>query len=207
MGTSRRQFLLSLGAGACLGAGSGALFRLARGEAPAVRWIRPPGARPETEFLSSCVRCGQCIEACPIGTLHLTPIDASGAAGTPHVIPEVTPCNLCRGLDELKCITACPTRALEPVADTRDIRMGTAVILKEICLAFNQVICRSCWHACPYPNEAIYFDEMLRPVVNEEVCIGCGLCTLACPTERTSIPIRPRGCGEEGSPRSDEDGE
>jgi Na+-translocating ferredoxin:NAD+ oxidoreductase RNF subunit RnfB len=71
--------------------------------------------------------------------------------------------------------------------------MGTAVIDRSICLAYNRVMCRSCWHACPFPGEAIVFDAMLRPVVNEEACIGCGLCTHACPTEVTSIPIRPRG--------------
>ena len=84
------------------------------------------------------------------------------------------------------------TGALTPVDELRSIRMGTAVIDRESCLAYNAVICRACWHACPFPDEAIRFDERLRPVVVDESCIGCGLCDHACPTEISSIPIRPR---------------
>ena len=32
--------------------------------------IRPPGAAPEKKFLSLCVRCGECMAACPTNTLQ-----------------------------------------------------------------------------------------------------------------------------------------
>jgi Fe-S-cluster-containing hydrogenase component 2 len=118
---------------------------------------------------------------------------AGFALGTPYLDAERIPCYLCEGRENLECIAACPTRALQPVAGIQEIRMGTAVIQKDLCLAYNRVVCRSCWHACPLANEAIGFDAMLRPVVNDEACIGCGLCTYACPTEPTSIPILGRG--------------
>ncbi|MHC4943590.1 MAG: 4Fe-4S dicluster domain-containing protein [Planctomycetota bacterium] len=192
MTTTRRTLLLgSLGLGC--GAGLGGAFRAAGGKEWKPPLLRPPGALEEDDFLATCLRCGQCVQACPFDTLVLAGPEGGVALGTPYLDPEVVPCYLCRGHDELKCIAACPTGALRPVLDERAIRMGTAVILHDPCLAYNRVICRSCWHACPFPNEAIFFDEMLRPKVNREVCIGCGLCTHACPTERTSIPIRPRG--------------
>jgi ferredoxin-type protein NapG len=192
MSQSRRTFIVSaLGAGA--GALLGAFFRNAGGVDQNPALLRPPGALPEPEFLGACIRCGQCVERCPYDTLLMAGSRAGTAMGTPYVDPERIPCYLCQGRDTLECIAACPTGALVAVDGLRRIRMGTAVILEDLCLAYNKVMCRACWHACPFPNEALKYDEMLRPVVDDSVCIGCGLCTLACPTQETSIPIRPRG--------------
>lgn len=190
-GASRRQILLA-GLGAVAGVGFGVAFRASVGGSPAIPLLRPPGAQPESDFLSSCVRCGQCVGACPTSVLRLAGASAGVGVGTPYLVPEEVPCNLCQGHDRPQCIEACPTNALQPVADLRDIRMGTAIIEADLCLAYHRVICRACWHACPFPNDAIEFDPMLRPVVNEAACVGCGLCTHACPTTPTSIPIRPR---------------
>ena len=37
--------------------------------------IRPPGALKEKKFLSECIRCGLCVEACPGDTLRLADLD------------------------------------------------------------------------------------------------------------------------------------
>lgn len=189
-GTSRRQ-VLCVGLGTVAGAGLGAVGRVFGERRPTHPLLRPPGALPEPDFLSACVRCGQCVEACPTNVLRLAGTRTGSGIGTPYLVPEDIPCHLCQGHDRPKCIAACPTEALQPVADLRDIRMGTAVIDEDRCLAYNQVICRACWHACPFPNAAIRFDPRLRPVVIETACVGCGLCTHACPTTPTSIPIQP----------------
>lgn len=200
MPTSRRTFL-AFGLGLCGGAGLGSVFRKAGLKNQETSLLRPPGALEENRFLASCVRCGQCVEACPFNTLLMAGPDNGIAFGTPYLDPEKTPCYLCKGYDELKCIAVCPTSALKPVERLEAIRMGTATIDRRICLAYNRVICRSCWHACPFPDEAIRFDELLRPVVNDSACIGCGLCTHACPTEPTSIPIEPFSAqNKEGGP-------
>jgi len=197
-GLSRRALLTSLAAGATGGGLLGAVNRGAMAAGSRSRRhirLRPPGARDEPAFLAACLRCGQCIDACPYKTLRLAgPREgAARSMGTPFFLAEEVPCELCAGYDELLCIAACPTNALEPVDGLRTIRIGTAVLLEETCLAFNGVMCRSCWHACPFPNEAIRFDARLRPEVVEEACIGCGLCTRACPTTPRAIPVRPRG--------------
>ena len=131
------------------------------------------------------------MEACPFDTLHLLGPQAGLAIGTPAFDPEQTPCYLCKGYDTLRCIDACPTQALEPVERLEDVTIGVARIDRERCYAYNGVVCRACWHACPFPNEAIRFDANLRPVVCPDKCVGCGLCTHACPTEPTSIPVEP----------------
>jgi len=192
MSPSRRAVLAGLGL--AVGAGLGGLIRRdSGGRSGAEPLLRPPGALDEAEFLASCIRCGQCVEACPpeYNTLQLVDDRAGISFGSPFVDSRNTPCYLCANYEGLLCIDVCPTAALSPVADTASVRMGTAVIDHSRCLAYNRVICRACWHACPFPDDAIRFDSMLRPVVVEEACVGCGLCDHACPTEVSSIPIRP----------------
>ncbi len=184
---TRRAVLTA--AGVAAGAALGRWVRPAVAKTP--RRLRPPGARDEPDFLAACIRCGQCVEACPYDTLTLLGPEAGLAIGTPSFDPEQTPCYLCKGYDSLRCIDACPTQALEPVEQLEDVSIGVAVIDRERCYAYNGVVCRACWHACPFPNEAIRFDATLRPVICADKCVGCGLCTHACPTEPTSIPVRP----------------
>jgi MauM/NapG family ferredoxin protein len=152
--------------------------------------LRPPGAGSEEDFLAACVRCGQCVTACPNGVLQLA---GGSRLGTPYLMPREVPCNLCAGLDTMRCIDACPTAALVRSADRRAVRMGTAVVDPSTCLPFQGVVCRACWHACPFPQEAITMDDRGRPVVLADACIGCGLCEYACPTEPSSIVVEPRG--------------
>jgi ferredoxin-type protein NapG len=158
--------------------------------------LRPPGALIGHAFLAACIRCGQCVEACPYDTLRLMGITSGVEAGTPTFTAVTNPCWMCQGYDSLRCIDVCPTNALEKLDDPMDARMGTAVIDESDCWAYNGTMCRACWHACPYPDQAIVYDEMLRPTVNADVCTGCGLCEHGCPTEKVAIRIKPRGSVE-----------
>lgn len=188
--SSRRQWLKA-GAGFLLGAGVGLTAR--DRDADRASEIRPPGARPESSFLAACIRCGQCVLACPSDTLALAPLTSGRSAGAPRAQDlRRHPCTLCRDQDRLQCIDICPTDALLDLDELLGIRMGTARIDPELCWAFNRILCRSCWHACPWPDKALRLDERLHPVVIEEVCIGCGLCAHACPTEPGSITVVPR---------------
>ncbi len=70
-------------------------------------WLRPPGARPEEEFVSICSRCGNCAHACPVQAIKL---DHGGAraGGVPYIDPDVSACVMCDGLF---CMTQCPSSA------------------------------------------------------------------------------------------------
>ncbi len=185
---SRREGLL-LG-GTAVGAALGGLLHrseAARGPLP----LRPPGALPEPAFLATCIRCGQCVEACPVDALHVAGIRDGIAHGTPYVTPRQAPCTICEGYAEPQCIPACPTAAIGPVAKLADIRMGVARVDPDRCLAWIGTPCRACWHACPLPNEAVVMDGLGRPTIDDEACIGCGLCDHACLTDPSSIPIIP----------------
>lgn len=197
-GWSRRQVLSAAG-GTIVGLGLGGLYRGMRREAPGTVPLRPPGALPGDAFLAACIRCGQCVEVCPPDALRLADLGWGVAGGTPYFIARDEPCNLCQGQDEMRCIDVCPTLALTTLTERRDVRIGIAVIDEGLCWAYNGITCRVCWHACPYPNEAIVLNELARPVVDEAVCVGCGLCEYTCPTEQASITIRGARAESEGT--------
>jgi ferredoxin-type protein NapG len=80
-------------------------------------------------------------------------------------------------------------------------KMGLAVVHKETCIAFWGIQCDVCYRACPLMDEAITLEydknertgkhAFLKPVVNGEICTGCGLCEHACVTEKPAIKVLP----------------
>ena len=191
MAQATRREWMAMAAGAALGATAGAAYRATSAQRSTKPPLRPPGAKDEAHFLAACIRCGQCVQACPFDTLKLAGLGAGASHGSPCVTPTDVPCYLCQEYDQPQCIRVCPTDALSPVGDLLNVRMGTAVVDASICLPFNGASCRACWHACPFPDKAVILDERLRPVVVEDVCVGCGLCEHACPTDPRSIVIQP----------------
>ena len=190
MDWSRRTFLKVVSglAGAVVG---GLIARAARARARVP--LRPPGALSEEDFLARCIRCQQCVNACPTDVLQVAPPSTGLSMGTPYIVAREIPCDLCMGRDQMRCIPACPTDALKPLTHRQDVRMGVAVIDDTTCLPFVGVSCKACWHACPYAKQAIGFDPLGRPHVVDEGCVGCGLCVRACLTEPTSIQVVPFG--------------
>jgi MauM/NapG family ferredoxin protein len=150
--------------------------------------IRPPGARVEEDFLDSCLRCGECMKACPTHGLQPA-VSQAGFEGffTPVLVSRIggceDKCNLCGRV--------CPTGAIRslPLEEKRYAVIGNAVINRSLCIAWEQgKLCLICDEACPY--DSIEFrmvaDEkgtIQRPFVIEDKCIGCGQCEHACPTK------------------------
>lgn len=187
MSFDRRSFLknlASLGAASAGGAVVCGVFQepAEAGKAP----IRPPGALPEDDFLSTCIRCMRCSDACPNHAIQATaPESGSSRAGTPFIKAREQTCMLCSRVETeyLRCTEACPSGALQPIRKTiQDIqghvRMGVAKIDLNLCYSYNNYTCGTCYHACPMG--AIQIGMWERPIVNEEACIGCGLCERAC---------------------------
>lgn len=142
--------------------------------------LRPPGARPEREFLQDCIACGQCANVCPNKCITLSGLESGiENLGTPRIDPRAQACVLC-----MACTQVCPTQALEKLEPTdegiRAVKMGLAFVSEDLCYSFSGRTCGVCYHACPLPGEAMTLGIFEQPHVHPEHCVGCGLCEQAC---------------------------
>ncbi len=138
--------------------------------------LRPPGAHAEGQFLAQCIRCTRCQDACPVGCIRLAGPDDAAPLGTPFIDASSSACILC-----LDCTTSCPTEALQPLVEKKDVKMGIAVVDERTCVSHNGTgVCGACHTACPFRNFAIRQGLRNAPTVNPEFCVGCGLCEEAC---------------------------
>ncbi len=189
---NRRDFAMILGGGVLLST-AGVSYGLLIGSDDKVIYLRPPGALGGEDFLSACVRCGQCSAVCPRSCVSTHPLTSGPAfAGVPFIDPRKRACNLC-----MKCTEVCPTNALSPIPDDKEtiaatVSMGVAVIDKSTCISFLGRMCGLCRDACPYPGKAIKLEPWARPVVFEKHCVGCGLCVEVCPQQPSAILVDPK---------------
>lgn len=199
----RRKFLndaaLCVGGISLLGLLGEGVFRKAN--AGTGIWLRPPGALDEDTFVDACVRCGLCVRDCPYDTLVLADLQQNTASGTPVFSARNIPCEMC---DDIPCVVACPTGALDPkLTDINEARMGLAVLIdQENCIAFQGLRCEVCFNACPIRGEAITIEKehnvatgkhaRFLPVVHSDYCTGCGKCEHVCILpEASAIKVLP----------------
>jgi ferredoxin-type protein NapF len=155
----------------------------ARGEnAP----LRPPGAVEETRFTGLCIRCSNCVRACPSKIIH-PDTGRAGMAGllAPEIRYEKKYC-----LEDCRvCTQVCPSGALKEMnlAEKRQYIIGEALVDGALCLlALGQKDCDACLRACPFEAVRIQWDEeqyLAYPVVITEKCNGCGACEVVCPAQ------------------------
>ncbi len=148
--------------------------------------LRPPGALPETAFLETCLRCGNCVDSCPADAIQSLQSDQPNLAGTPYIDPDLQPCVVC---DSLECMQVCPSGALQKLS-AHEIQIGLAEVNYAVCLRSNGVDCRNCVDACPIGERAIRIDAEKRVKVLSAGCVGCGVCQHQCPTTPKSIVIQ-----------------
>ena len=207
---SRRAFLAAAGTGVA----TTVMVRvspLVQGKTFNPDLIRPPGSLAEDDFLTRCIRCGECMKVCPTNVIHPTTLEA-GLAGiwSPFLVTEIGYCDYICTL----CGQVCPTGAIEEltVEEKQQVHIGTAYLDRSRCLPFVfATTCIVCEEHCPTPKKAIWFEEVTvydrdgnpkqlkQPHVDPELCIGCGICEVKCPINDPAA-IRCRSGGETRNP-------
>jgi ferredoxin len=185
----RREALTAIGA-AIAGVALMRSDQLAKREPPHL--LRPPGAR-ENNLMGKCVRCAECVRACPTSALQPA-ISEAGLEGlwTPVLIPRLGYCDYsCNA-----CGQVCPVQAIPPLSleDKRLQVIGIAYIDQSRCIAWaDHTDCIVCEEMCPIADKAIRLDatevtlgngqvvSVQIPEVLREKCIGCGICEYKCP--------------------------
>jgi ferredoxin len=191
----RRQVLVTAAAAAV----AAPAFNLSAGEPKSVKkLLRPPMSREEHDFLSSCIRCAECMKACPTGLLKPAGIEHGlRALWTPVMVPTEGYCE--KGCNA--CSQACPTNAIMkyPIEEKYSYKAGTAVFDNSRCVSYTErKYCSECIKTCPV--DAIEFSPGWKPeggVGGEQVapdgqnperpihvsydkCVGCGACEFVC---------------------------
>jgi ferredoxin len=173
---SRRQFVISFLSGATAIPVIRLQGNLASNWNP--KRVRPPGALDEKEFLSRCIKCGQCMRICPTNVIQpaglvggleglWTPIlnFRVGTSGCQHTC--------------IACGNLCPTAAIRPLrlderlgqnryAEQGPIKIGTAFVDRGRCLPWAMDIpCIVCQENCPVSPKAIFTREQFSSVSRE----------------------------------------
>jgi MauM/NapG family ferredoxin protein len=204
---SRRAFLSRfIGGAVTVTVGVAGGWLMAGGAARAESCLRPPGALPEDDFLSTCIRCGRCADACPNRCItafteeagaELSMAPGAGQRGTPVIFPRRQACVLCNGApgEHLLCTEACPSGALQLTKKSAEsvrsnVKMGTAVVDTTLCYSYNGASCGACVRACPFEGTALRAGLWEKPIVDPDACVGCGLCERACVHYPQAIRVR-----------------
>lgn len=138
-------------------------------------FIRPPGSLNEEDFLSRCIKCGQCMRGCPSNIIHPAgPEYGTEKLWTPHLNFRIGTsgcqynCNACGNI--------CPTGAIKPLSLAEKhgagdfevqgpVKLGTAFVDRGRCLPWAMDRpCIVCQENCPVSPKAIYIREEYRPV-------------------------------------------
>lgn len=188
------------------------------------RLLRPPGSLAEPDFLSRCIRCGECMKVCPNNALHPT-LGEAGIEGlwTPTLVPRIGYCEPSCTL----CSEVCPTGAIWQTtpgekgwvvgvgqSNNKPVRLGTAFYDVGHCLPWAMATdCIVCEEWCPVSPKAIFTVEaqvvdsagkvktLKQPHVDPSRCVGCGACEYACPIQDHPA-VYVTSIGESRSPSS-----
>ncbi len=181
----RRKFLRSIAM--TIGVGGIALLGMVPVLGNWVKRLRPPGALKEEKFLAACIKCGQCVQVCPVEAIKLADLTDGLGVGVPHIDPREQACDF--SCDGLQCVLACPTGALiHEISFPSEVDMGVAktVNLKQ-CLAVNGKGFKGLARGADFKGKLRYAEiDRWNPIKLADHPYDlelCDLCVRQCPIE------------------------
>lgn len=181
----RRLILRSIGAGvAAVAAGLVGWYPVTRA---LFDRLRPPGAIPEDDFLAACIKCGQCVQVCPVEAIKLADGDEGYGLGAPYIDARAQACDF--SCDAVQCVLACPTGALShEIAKKEEVHIGFARLARpEACLAVQGLGFKGLARGYDFDG-LLRYEEIDRwepqPVASHPYELAlCDLCVRECPIE------------------------
>ena len=137
--------------------------------------IRPPGALPEPDFLTRCIKCGQCMRICPTNIIQPAGLQGGLEALWTPILNFRIGTSGCQ-LNCVACSLICPTAAIRPISlaeklgreafvESGPIRLGTAFVDQGRCLPWAMdKPCIVCQENCPVSPKAIFVKEHFSTV-------------------------------------------
>lgn len=190
--TSKRAFMVSAAIATTAAAAKaqemkvdGGLAQISRATKPERQTpLVPAGSLSIKNFADHCTACQLCVSVCPNQVLRpstslMTLMQPEMSYERGYCRPECT-----------KCSDVCPAGAIRPITveEKSSIQIGHAVVCLDNCVVnTDEVSCGNCARHCPAGAISLVRKnpddpKSLRiPVVNEEMCIGCGACENLCP--------------------------
>ncbi len=166
--------------------------------------LRPPGALGEEAFLGACIKCGQCVQVCPVQAIRLADAGDGFGVGVPYIEAREQACDF--SCDALSCILACPTGALShALKQKEEVRAGFARLAHpELCLARKGEPLRGSARGPGFRGRLRYEEvdrwtpiPMAQHAYDREVC---DLCALECPIGASAIEMVPLPAAAGGAP-------
>ncbi|MDR0873799.1 MAG: 4Fe-4S dicluster domain-containing protein [Prevotellaceae bacterium] len=147
--------------------------------------IAPPGAISHENLQTHCTSCHLCVSKCPSHVLKPSFLEYGlGGMMQPLMSFEDGFCNY----NCTKCSNICPNGALQALTTDGKHRtqMGHAVFNKDVCVVYVKGNnCGACAEHCPTQAVSMQPIEgkpgLTAPVVDTNICIGCGGCEFICP--------------------------
>ena len=167
--------------------------------------LRPPGALEESAFLGACIKCGQCVQVCPVEAIYLADLDEGLGVGVPLIDAREQACDF--SCDALSCILACPTGALShDLKAKEEVHSGLARLARpDACLARRgegfQGLARG-----PDFRGRLRYPEIDRwepiPVSDHPYDLPlCDLCVRECPLGDRALRLAPLEGADPDDPR------
>jgi len=125
------------------------------------------------QFVEQCTQCADCISVCPENILF------KGDGGFPNIDFNLGECDFCG-----KCADVCK----EPIfSATIETPWHNKALITQACLAHESIYCRSCAESCEVQALTFQLGISAVPMIDLELCTGCGACVAPCPTKAIEI--------------------